>query len=124
MGSGTAEAVGLAEGEAPGEEVGARELGPGAGRGAPVALHWSGTPGVLQARGREMARVRLIGNWIGTLPVTMRHIQSLLVLVRFLSELQQSAVGAVPLAVLLVRKFMQGLKLAIVAAVQGVPIWP
>lgn len=71
-----------------------------------------------------MARVRLIGNWIGTLPVTMRHIQSLLVLVRFLSELQQSAVGAVPLAELLVRKFMQGPKLAIVAAVQGVPIWP
>lgn len=58
---------------------------------------------MLQARGRARARVRLIGNWKGTLPVTRRHTQSLLVLVTDFSELQQAAVGDVPLALLLVR---------------------
>lgn len=44
--------------------------------------------------------------------------KSLLVLVMDFSEQQQSAVGDVPLALLLVRKLMQGDKLAIVLAVQ------
>lgn len=86
--------------------------------------HWSGTPGMLQARGREMARERLIGSWKGTLPVTIKQKQSLLVLVRAFSELQQSAVGEVPLELLLVRKLMQGLKLEIAEALQGEPTWP
>lgn len=71
-----------------------------------------------------MARERLIGSWKGTLPVTMRHKQSLLVLVRAFSELQQSAVGEVPLELLLVRKLMQGDKLEIAEALQGEPTWP
>lgn len=68
-----------------------------------------------------MARVRLIGIWKGTPPVTRRQKQSLLVLVMDFSELQQSLVGNVALALLLVRKLMQGEKLAIVLAVQGEP---
>lgn len=59
--SGTLEALGLAEGENPGDRVGASAAGPGAGRGEADALHWRGTPGMLQARGRAMTRVRLKG---------------------------------------------------------------
>lgn len=79
---------------------------------------------MLQARGREIARVLLIGIWKGTLPVTMRHMQSMLVLVRDLSALQQSAVGEVPLPLLLVTKFMQGVKLEIIEAEHEVLICP
>lgn len=59
-----------------------------------------------------MARVRLIGILKGTLPVIMRHKQSMPPLVRDLMELQHSAVGEVPLPLplLFVRKFIQGLK--------------
>lgn len=56
--------------------VGPRDTGPGAGRGAAEALHLTGTPGMPHARGREMARVRLIGILMGTLAVTIRHRQS------------------------------------------------
>lgn len=79
---------------------------------------------MLQARGREIARVLLIGIWKGTLPVTMRHMQSMLVLVRDLSALQQSAVGEVPLPLPLVTKFMQGVKLEIIEAEHEVLICP
>lgn len=71
-----------------------------------------------------MARVRLMGTWKGTLPVTMRHMQSMPELVRVFNALQQSEVGEVPLVVLLVTKFMQGVKLAIMEGLQGVLIWP
>lgn len=77
---------------------------------------------MLQARGSEMANVRLIGIWKGTFPVTTRHKQSVPLPVRVLSELQQSEVGEVPLALLLVRKFMQGVRLVIIEALQGVLI--
>jgi hypothetical protein len=71
-----------------------------------------------------MAKVLLIGNVKGTLPVTTRHIQSLLPLVRVLMELQQSAVGEVPLLLLFVRKPMQGLmELLIIDMLHGVVIW-
>ena len=80
-------------------------------------------PGMLQALGREMARVRLIGIWKGTLPVTMRHRQSILELVRDFRALQQAEVGEVPLVLLFVTKFMQGVKLAIIEALQGVLTW-
>ena len=79
---------------------------------------------MLQARGREMARVRLIGIRNGTLPVTMRHTQSMLPLLRVLRELQQSADGEVPLALLLVRKFIQGAKVLSIDGLHGVLTWP
>lgn len=71
-----------------------------------------------------MAKLRLMGIWNGTLPVTMRQAQSMLLLVSDLSALQQSEVGEVPFAVLFVRKFIQGLKLEIIEAVQGVVTCP
>lgn len=89
-----------------------------------LPLHWTGTPGILQARGREMAKDRLMGIWKGTLPVTMRHRQSRPPLARDLRELQQSALGEVPFAVLFVNKFMQGVKLEMMEALHGVLIWP
>lgn len=123
VGSGTMEPSGLKVGDVPGERVGASEIGPGAGTGAPTeALHWRGTPGMLQARGREIARVLLIGKRNGTLPVTMRHKQSMPLDVSVLSELQQSAVGEVPLALLLVSKFIQGVKMLSADGVHGVLI--
>ena len=68
-----------------------------------------------------MAKVRLIGILKGTLPVIMRHKQSMPPLVSDLMELQHSAVGEVPLALLFVRKFIQGLnKLFIIDVLQGV----
>jgi hypothetical protein len=71
-----------------------------------------------------MAKVLLIGNVKGTLPVTTRHKQSLLPLVSVLMELQQSAVGEVPLLLLFVRKPMQGLmELLIIDMLHGVVIW-
>ena len=120
VGSGTMGLWGLKDGEAPGESLGARETGPEAGIGAPRgALHWRGTLGMLQARGRETARVRLIGSRKGTLPVTMRHVQPMLLLVRFLRALQQAALGDVALALLLVRKLKQGVKVVSIAGVHG-----
>lgn len=71
-----------------------------------------------------MAKLRLMGIWNGTLPVTMRQAQSMLLLVSDLSALQQSEVGEVPFAVLFVRKFIQGLKLEIIEAVHGVVTCP
>ena len=71
-----------------------------------------------------MAKVRLMGIWRGTFPVTMRHKQSLLPLVRDFSALQQSALGEVPFEVLFVKKFRQGVKLEIIEALHGVLIWP
>lgn len=79
---------------------------------------------MLQARGREMARVLLMGIWKGTLPVTMRHKQPMPELVRDLSALQQSEVGAVPLPLLFVTKFMQGVKLEIIEGEHGELICP
>ena len=79
---------------------------------------------MLQARGREMARVRLIGIRKGTLPVTMRQTQSMPPLVRVLRELQQSAVGEVPLALLLVMKLIQGVKVLSIDGLHAVLIWP
>lgn len=78
---------------------------------------------MLQALGREMARERLIGTWKGTLPVTMRHTQSMLELVRDFRALQQFEVGEVPLVLLFVTKFKQGVKLAIIEGLQGVLTW-
>lgn len=46
-----------------------------------------------QARGREMAKVLLIGNWKGTLPVKTRQRQSMLPAVRALRESQHCVVG-------------------------------
>lgn len=89
-----------------------------------LPLHWTGTPGMLQARGREMARERLMGNWKGTLPVKSRHKQSMPEPVADLSELQQSADGDVPLELLFVRKFMHGVKLESIEALHGVLICP
>lgn len=79
---------------------------------------------MLQARGREMARVRLMGIWKGTLPVTIRQRQSVPLLVMDLRELQQSEVGEVPLAVLFVRKLAQELKLDNIVGLQDVLICP
>lgn len=88
-----------------------------------IPLHPSGTPGMLQARGSDTARVRLIGTWKGTLPVTMRHAQSMLDPVTARRASQQSRVGDVPFAVLFVRKPRHGVKLAIIDALHGVLIW-
>lgn len=80
---------------------------------------------MLQARGREMARVRLMGSWIGMFAVRMRHKQPTPVLASDLRELQQSAVGElVPLALLLVMKLKQGVKLEIIEGEHGVETWP
>lgn len=78
-----------------------------------------------QARGREMAKVRLIGTEKGTLPVTMRHRQSMPPLAMDLRESQHWEVGddVDPLEELLVRKFMQGVKALITDALHGVLIW-
>lgn len=71
-----------------------------------------------------MAKVRLNGILKGTLPVTMRQKQSMLPLVRDLTELQHWAVGEVPLALLFERKPTQGLKEElIIDALHGVTIW-
>lgn len=87
-------------------------------------LHWSGTPGIRQARGREIAKVWLMGIWKGTLPVTIRQRQSVPLLVMDLSELQQSEVGVeVPFVVLFVKKFKHGVKLVIIEGEHGVLIW-
>lgn len=86
-----------------------------------LPLHWTGKPGMLQARGKEMARVRLMGSWIGTFAVRMRHRQLTPVLASDLRELQQLGVGEiVPLAVLLVMKLKQGVKLEIIDGEHGV----
>jgi len=78
---------------------------------------------MLQARGREMAKVRLTGILKGTLPVTMRHKQSMPPLVRDLRAVQHSVVGEVPLALLFVRKFIQGVKkVPTIDALHGVVI--
>ena len=79
---------------------------------------------MLQALGREMAMVLLMGNWKATFPVRMRHKQPMPPLVRDFRELQQSAVGEVPLALLFVTKPMQGLKLEIIEALHGLLICP
>ena len=79
---------------------------------------------MLQARGMDMAKVLLIGKLKGTLPVAMRQKQSMPLLVRLLSAVQQSAVGEVPLELLFVRKFIQGVKLESIEPVHGVLIWP
>lgn len=89
-----------------------------------LPLHWTGTPAMLQARGREMAMVLLRGIWKGMFPVRMRHKQPMPPLVRDFRELQQSAVGEVPLELLLVTKLMQGLKLEIIEALHGLLICP
>ena len=86
-------------------------------------MHWRGTPGMLQARGREMARVRLRGTLKGMLPVTIRQRQSLPLLMRDLSELQHSEGGLLPLRLLLVTKFMHGVNVVIMEGVHGVEIW-
>lgn len=75
------------------------------------------------ARGREMARVWLMGIWKGTLPVTIRQRQSVPLLVMDLRELQQSEVGVeLPFVVLLVMKFKHGVKVVIIDGVHGVLI--
>lgn len=86
-------------------------------------LHSTGTPDILQARGREIASVRFIGTWKGTPPVTIRHKQSCPLLIRFLSELQQSEVGEDALE-RLARKPIQLPKLLNIAPVQALLVWP
>ena len=71
-----------------------------------------------------MTVVLLTGIWKGMFPVRMRHKQSMPPLVRDFRELQQSAVGEVPLALLFVTKFMHGLKLEIIEALHGLLICP
>ena len=86
-------------------------------------MHWTGTPGMLQARGREIAKVLLIGILKGTLAVTRRHKQSMPLLVSDLRAPQHSVVGEVPLALLPVRKPIQGVKrVLIVEGLHGVLI--
>lgn len=65
-----------------------------------------------------------MGIWKGTRPVTMRQRQSRPPLARDRSALQQSAVGEVPLPVLLVTKFKQGVKLESIEALHGILICP
>ena len=89
-----------------------------------LPLHCIGTPLILQARGREIAKVRLIGGRTGTLAVINRQAQSMPVLMRDLNELQQLAVGDEPLLLLPVIKFMHGVKVLIMEAVHGVLICP
>lgn len=79
---------------------------------------------MLQARGRDKARVRLMGRLKGTLPVTIRQRQSFPLLMRDLSELQHSAGGLFPLRLLLVAKFMHGVNVVIIEGVHGEVIWP
>jgi len=107
---------------ASGERLGLKAAGPGAARGDPAALHWRGTPGMLQARGSEMARVRLMGTWNG-LPEAIRHIQSVPLLVMDWRELQQAGVGGAPAALLLVTKFIHGAKLVSMVGEQAELIW-
>lgn len=71
-----------------------------------------------------MAKVRLMGIWKGTFPVTMRHRQSVPPLARDFRAVQQPAVGEVPFPVLFVTKLTQGVKLVIIEALHGVLIWP
>ncbi|KAL7000076.1 hypothetical protein U1Q18_001226 [Sarracenia purpurea var. burkii] len=66
-----------------------------------------------------MASVWLIGSGRGTFPVTIRQTQSMLLLMRDVIESQQPAVGEAPLLLLPVMKFMQGVKVLIMEAVQG-----
>jgi len=77
-----------------------------------------------QAPGREIARVRLIGSWTGTLAVSSRQAQSIPVLISDFNELQQLAVGGEPLLVLPVIKLTHGVKLDIIDMVHGVLICP
>lgn len=56
--------------------------------------------------------------------MTMRQRQSRPPLASDRMALQQSAVGEVPLAELLARKFMQGVKEESMEAVHGVLVWP
>lgn len=77
---------------------------------------------MLQALGREMARVRLMGSWTGTLPVTMRQAQSVPLEMSDARDPQHCDVGEAPLLLLPVRKFMHGVKLLIIELVQAVDI--
>ncbi|CAA0823075.1 Probable RNA helicase SDE3 [Striga hermonthica] len=53
-------------------------------------LHSTGTPGMLHARGRDIAVSRFMGTRKGTRPIIIRHRQSSPLLIRLLSEVQQS----------------------------------
>lgn len=65
-------------------------------------LHCTGTE-LWQIRGSEIAKFLLInGMDRGTFPVIIRQVQSMLSDMRDFSELQQSAVGEEPVALLLV----------------------
>lgn len=131
-GGGTVESLGLRGGligAAVGEALGAPASlrGPGATIvGGLGALHLRGTPGMLQALGRDIAMLGLIGIWKGMPPVTIRHIQFVALIIIVLTALQQSSVGEVdPLLLLFVKKFTQGVKLVIIGPVHGVLIiWP
>lgn len=79
---------------------------------------------MLQACGRLIANVRLIGILKGTLPVTIRQRQSVPLLVKDLRTLQHSADGEVPLRLLFVMKFIQGVKEVSIEVVQGIVNWP
>ncbi|KAL0393031.1 UNVERIFIED_CONTAM: hypothetical protein Sradi_2525900 [Sesamum radiatum] len=81
-----------------------------------------GTPDILQARGREIAKVWLMGTWNGTPPVTIRHKQSCPLLMRSLNELQQAEVGEDAFDPL-ERKLMQELKLRIIGPVHDALDW-
>lgn len=78
---------------------------------------------MLQARGREKDKVRLIGRGMGTLAVMTRQVHSTLVRINDLKESQQSWVGELPLPLLPVMKLKQGVKLVIIEVVHGVLIW-
>ena len=92
--------------------------------GRQVPLHCADTPAMLQARGRESARVRLMGSWTGTLAVKRRQAQSTLALISVCNEAQQPVVGVEPLLVLPVTKLKHGVKLLSIDVVHGVLICP
>lgn len=80
---------------------------------------------MLQAWGRDMAKLGFIGIWNGIPPVTIRQRQLVPLVIIVLSALQQSSVGEVPLLLLFVKKFTHGVKLVIIGPVHGVLIiWP
>lgn len=85
------EALGLKGDAAVGGRVGGsrKGTGPGAGRGVPEPLHCTGTPPMLQARGRPSARVLFMGSWKGTFAVIIRQAQSMLPLMSDFTAPQQ-----------------------------------
>ena len=86
-------------------------------------LHWKGTDWELQSRGSVIASALLIGRLNGTLPVTIRHMQSVLLVMSEPRASQQPEVGEPPPFVLPVMKFRHGVKLLMRELLHAVVIW-